>query len=200
MIEDKKRAQSENEDGRSHASRPEPAFPSEPFACPACGQMLAPTCRVCVACKQPISPAECGRLQAVAAPAGTLQPLACPSPVRFSWRTFLIVFGIWLIVATVVQRLLGPIKSQLALAGVQILSSLWVFYDAQERGVPKALRWGLGSLLLWPIVFPWYLARRSVPQAPCPFVEAPVNPITRALLIVLLVVIFLLILKGPAPK
>jgi hypothetical protein len=178
---------------------PMPSGPSsseEPFPCPFCGQMLAPACRVCVACKQPIDPTELRRPPALAE---AQPPLATPRPVRFSWRAFLIVFGIWLIVATAVQRLLGPIRSQLALAGVQILCSLWVFYDAQRKGVPKALRWGLGSLLLWPIVFPWYLARRSAPEAPCPFVEAPVSPVSRAVLVVLLIVIFLLILKGPPP-
>jgi hypothetical protein len=200
MIEEDKPGQSENEEARSNASFPESAFPREAFACPACGQMLGASCRVCVACKRPIDPAELGRPPAVAARTESQPALPTPRPVRFSWRAFLIVFGIWLIVATVVQRLLGPIRSQLALAGVQILSSLWVFYDAQEKGVPKALRWGLGSLLLWPVVFPWYLARRSVPQAPCPFVEAPVSPVTRAVFVVLLVVIFFLILKGPPPK
>ena len=28
-------------------------FPTEPFPCPSCGQLLAPSCRVCVACKEP---------------------------------------------------------------------------------------------------------------------------------------------------
>jgi hypothetical protein len=173
-------------------------FPSEPFVCPACGQLLAPSCRVCVACRHEIDPAEIGKPrvpQVVEEPARReLQP------VRFPWRTFLMVFAIWVVGATLVQRFMNPLKGQLVLGGVQILSSLWVLYDALEKRLPKPQRWGFGTLLLWPIIFPWYLARRQWPKQPCPFVEARVRPITRAILVVLLVVFFYLIFKQGPPR
>lgn len=104
---------------------------------------------------------------------------------------------------TAAQRLLGPVKAQLVLGGMVILSSIWVFFDAHEKRVAKPLRWGVGSLLMWILVFPWYLARRKTPQAPCPFIEAEAGPLARALLFAL-VIFFLLavavvILKGPPP-
>src|SRR5208282_1078058 len=67
-------------------------FPTEPFTCPACGQLLSPSCRVCVACHHAIDPAEIrkpGALSAVEIP-----PPQQLEPVRFSWRTFLIVLAI----------------------------------------------------------------------------------------------------------
>lgn len=180
------------------------AFPSEPFACPACGQMLAPSCRVCVACQQPIDFTKIQRLRLAR---GTLLPQITPPKIaraQFSWRIFLLVLAIWLVVGTAAQRLLGPVKAQLVLGGVVILSSVWVFFDAHEKRVAKPLRWGVGSLLMWILVFPWYLARRKTPQAPCPFIEAEAGPLARALLFAL-VIFFLLaiavvILKGPAPR
>ena len=52
-----------NPEGTTQSKRALPTadFPSEPFPCPACGQMLGPSCRVCVACKQPLNPAEIKR-------------------------------------------------------------------------------------------------------------------------------------------
>jgi len=168
-------------------------FPAEPFPCPACGQLLAPSCRVCVACKHAIDPAEIGKprvLPVVGEPARRE-----PEPVRFSWRIFLIVFAIWVVGASLVQRYMDPLKGQLALGGVQILCSFWVLYDALEKRLPRPYRWGMGTLLLWPIIFPWYLARRKQPRQPCPFVETQVSPITGAVLLILLAVLFYLILK-----
>ena len=172
-------------------------FPAEPFPCPACGQLLAPSCRVCVACKHSIDPAEIRKprvLPVVGEPARRE-----PEPVRFSWRIFLIVFAIWVVGASLVQRYMEPLKGQLVLGGVQIVCSFWVFYDALEKRLPRPLRWGMGTLLLWPIIFPWYLARRKAPKQPCPFVEAQVSPIMRAVLLILLVVFFFLILKQAPP-
>jgi hypothetical protein len=172
-------------------------FPSEPFPCPACGQLLAPSCRVCVACKHAIDPAEIRRprvFSAVGQPAGQ-----APEPVRFSWRIFLIVFAIWVVGATLVQNRMAPRKAQLVLGGVQILCSLWVLFDALEKRLPRPLRWGMGTLLLWPIIFPWYLARRSRPKQACPFIEARVNPITLAVLFIVLAILFYLVVKHPPP-
>ena len=177
----------------------------EPFACPACGQMLAPTCRVCVACKQPVDPALIRKQQA---PVTALEPLEknLPplEPARFSWRIFISVLAAWLLAVVITQRLLGPEISQWVLGGVVILCSAWVFYDAQRKGVAKPLRWGIGVMLLWILIFPWYLARRRTPQAPCPFIEGEASPLARALLFAL-VVFFLLgiaiiIIKGPPPQ
>ena len=69
--------------------------------------------------------------------------------------------------------------------GVVILTSAWVFYDAHHKLLPKPLRWGLLSLLVWIVVFPWYLARRRDPVAPCPFVEA--SSLSRLLLALLVI-------------
>lgn len=185
-------------------SPPDSAFPSEPFACPACGQMLAPSCRVCVACAQPIDFTKIKRLRLAR---GTLVPQITPPKIaraRFSWRIFLLVLAIWLVVGTAAQRLLGPVKAQLVLGGVVILSSVWVFFDAHEKRVAKPLRWGVGSLLMWILVFPWYLARRKTPQASCPFIEAEAGPLARVLLFALviffLLAVALVILKGPSPR
>jgi hypothetical protein len=173
-------------------------FPSEPFPCPACGQLLASSCRVCVACKHLIDPAEIRKPSALPV---VEEPVRREiEPVRFSWRIFLIVFASWVAIATLVQRFMDPLKGNLVLGGVQILTSLWVLYDAVEKRLPKPIRWGLGTLLLWPIMFPWYLARRRLPQQPCPFVEARVRPATRAVLLVLLAVVFYLILKQTPPR
>ncbi|MGA2609401.1 MAG: hypothetical protein ABSH01_18310 [Terriglobia bacterium] len=174
-------------------------FPTEPFPCPACGQLLAPSCRVCVACKHAIDPAEI-RKPRVLPVVGEPAPRE-PEPVRFPWRIFLVVFATWVVGASLVQRFMDPRKGQLVLVGVQILSSFWVLYDALEKRLPKPHRWGMGTLLLWPIIFPWYLARRMRPRQPCPFVEAKGSPITRAvLLLILLVVFFYLILKQAPPR
>lgn len=175
-------------------STPGLSFPNEPFPCPACGQMLAPSCRVCVACKHTIDPAELCKPPATVSPTET--KVTAQAPVRFPWRVFFLVLAIWMIGASAAQHFLGPLKSQLVLGGVQIVTSVWVFYDALSQGLPKPLRWGVGSLLLWPLIFPWYLVRRAQPFSPCPFVETPASPMARTVLLVLLLVFFVLILRG----
>jgi hypothetical protein len=179
----------------------------EPFACPACGQMLAPTCRVCVACKQPVDPTLTQKPQASVRELKPELAQVLPPPVepaRFSWMIFLSVLAAWLFAAAVTQQLLGLEISQFVLGGVVILSSVWVFYDAQRKGVAKPLRWGIGVILLWILVFPWYLARRRTPQAPCPFIEGEAGPLARALLFALIVFFLLgiaiMLFKGPPPQ
>ncbi len=182
---------------------PTPDISEEPFACPACGQMLAPTIRVCVVCKQPIDPAQIKR-PALEPPPVEVHPSPVVPRARFSWPIFLSVLVVWLLAAAISQRLLGYMKSQLALGSAVVLSSIWVFLDAERKAVPKPLRWGIGSLLLWILVFPWYLARRRSPQAACPFVEGEVGPITRALFFILvtffLLGAILIIVKGPSAR
>jgi len=190
---------------KSHESKTVPTenrpsdeqFPAEPFPCPACGQLLAPSCRVCVACQHAIDPAEI-RKPPLLPPAVTPAPREL-EPVRFAWRIFLIVFAIWVVGATLVQRLMPPRKAQLVLGGVQILCSLWVVSDALKKRLPRPLRWGMGTLLLWPIIFPWYLARRSRPSQPCPFIEARVKPAMVAALFILLAVLLYVISKYAPP-
>jgi hypothetical protein len=188
----------ELETGQTENRPSDEQIPAEPFACPACRQLLAPSCRVCVSCKQAITTAEIRQpevLPAVGKPARREL-----EPVRFSWRTFLIVFAIWVPGATLVQLHMAPLKAQLVLGGVQILCSFWVLFDALEKRLPRPLRWGMGTLLLWPIIFPWYLARRSRPRQPCPFIEARVSPRTLAVLFILLAVLFYVIFKYAPPR
>ncbi len=174
-------------------------FPTENFVCPACGQLLGPACRVCVACKRAIDPAELRKPQVL--PAIAMPERRELEPVRFSWRTFVIVFAIWVVGATLVQSRMPPTRAQLVLGGVQILCSLWVLFDALQKGLPRPFRWGMGTLLLWPVIFPWYLARRVRPRQPCPFIEGRVSPRTLAVLIVLLVILFYVIYKfSPQPN
>jgi hypothetical protein len=172
-------------------------IPAEPFACPACGQLLAPSCRVCVACKHAIDAAQIRPPRIV--PPGEKPARRELQPVRFSWRTFLAVFAIWVPSATLVQLYMAPLKAQLVLGGVQILCSLWVLFDALEKRLPRPLRWGMGTLLLWPIIFPWYLARRSRPRQPCPFIEAQVSPVALVVLFILLAVLFYVVFKQAPP-
>jgi len=178
-------------------SSTEEQFPGEPFACPACGQLLAPSCRVCVACQRLIDPSEVRKPQA---PAAFETPVGRePEAIRFSWPSFLRVFVIWVVGATLVQHFMPPLRAQLVLGGVQIFCSIWVLFDAREKHLPKPFRWGMGTLLLWPVVFPWYLARRNYPLRPCPFIEARVKPATMAALIILLAVLVYVMLKYAAP-
>lgn len=181
-----------------------PELPEEPFPCPTCGQMLGPSVRVCVACDQPIDPRQIRRPQAPAATPKLQAPLLAAGRAKFSWQIFFIVLVIWLLAVKDAQMLWGTVKTQLAMGIVQIISSAWVFFDAQEKSVAKPLRWALGSLFLWIVIFPWYLARRKTPQASCPFVETEPGPLARALFFFLMVFFLLgaivLILKGPPPR
>jgi len=186
----------------SHA--PAAEFPSEPFPCPACGQLLAPACRVCVACKHTINPAEIARPQEVASAAATApgtEPK--PEPVRFPWRIFVVVLSTGLILSQICLALWGEQKGLLVMQSVPVLVGLWVFFDALRRSIPRPLRWAVGSMLLLAIIFPWYLARRSKPQSPVPFVEAEVGPVTRfllyAVLIFFLASLIFYIVEGPPP-
>jgi hypothetical protein len=188
------------------ASHPALEFPTEPFPCPACAQMLAASCRVCVACRHVIDPAEIARRQdaalATAAPAPVKE--AKPAAIRFPWLLFFAVLGVSFLLAQIFIELWGVQKGQLAMGGVQTLAGTWVFFDALWQGIPRPLRWGVGSMLLPVVIFPWYLARRRAPQSPCPFVEAEMRPLTRFLLLAL-IVFFLVslvfyIVQGPAPR
>jgi hypothetical protein len=180
-------------------------FPTEAFPCPTCGQLLGASCRVCVACGHTIDPAEIAKPQDVSTIATAARAeVARPGPVRFPWRIFFAVLVISFLLAQVFIELWGLEKAQLAMGGAQTLAGIWVFFDALSRRIPCPWRWGLGSMLLPVIIFPWYLARRKVPESACPFVERAVGPFTRILFLVL-AAFFLLyaifsVLHGPAPK
>jgi hypothetical protein len=169
--------------------------------------MLGAGCRVCVSCGAAIDPAQIMRPSAAVAqspPPLSSAPTAASEPpkARFSWQVFLVTVLLWLTLAVMVQSTLSPLKAQIAMGAVLILTSVWVFYDAHERGIRNALRWGVGSLLLWIVVFPWYLSRRRSPDLPCSY-EGEISPLLRVLLVAFLLLVILgmiLMVAGPAPK
>jgi hypothetical protein len=99
--------------------------------------------------------------------------------------------------------LLRQEEAQLAMCGVQTFAGGWVFFDALRHRIPRPLRWALGTMFLFAIIFPWYVARRRMPQSPVPFVEAEVGPVTRflifALLLFFLASLIFYIVRGPSP-
>ena len=179
-------------------------FPSEPFPCPACGQLLGPSCRVCVSCKHSINPSEIARTPTMAlAAAHSTSTQPRPEPVRYPWRILVAVMAIGMILGLISLALLGEQKGPMVIQAIPILAGLWVFFDAFRRRLPRPLRWGVGTMLLLALVFPWYLARRNRPDSSVPFVEAEAGPVTRILLIALLV-FFLIglifnVVQGPPP-
>ena len=204
--------QTMNEEADSHSPNAETPddsvraseVPSEPFPCPACGQLLAPSCRVCVACKHAIDPAEIAKPQGdtVAAPAPVAEPK--PEPVRYPWVLFFAVLGVSFLLAQIFIEFWDLEKAKLAMGGVQALAGIWVFFDALRQHLPRPLRWGLGTMILPVVIFPWYLARRRAPQSSVPFVEAEVGPVTRflffALAVFFLLCAILYVVQGPALK
>jgi hypothetical protein len=184
-------------------------FPSEPFPCPACGQLLAPSCRICVACKHPINPAEIARPREAVLPAARASSTeARPVAVRYPWPIFFIVLGSAFLLgllysAAITSGLLNEDQARMSLQGAPILAGVWVFFDALRRRIPRPLRWAVGTMLLLIVIFPWYLARRRTPQSSVPFVEAEVGPVARFLLFVLLFFflasLIFYIVKGPPP-
>lgn len=181
--------------------QPTATFPDEPFACPNCGQLLAPRVRVCPSCRQAVDPNEIVRPEVVIPIAEQVIPLPpTKEQARFSWGIFFAALGSWLVVAAIVESVLGPARSQFVLFALVAVSSVWVYRDARERNIPKPIRWSLGALLLWMIIFPWYLSRRRTPQAECPFIEGEGGRVARSLLFILLVFFLLwalMMLIGP---
>ncbi len=181
----------------AETSYPDAAFPHEPFACPYCGQMLAASCRVCVACRRPINPTDI-LVSAIPGPAAEPQGTeGAIAPVRFSWPIFFVVLA-FLFMASVIALLVfggDEKKVQVVLIPIPLVSALWVILDGTRKGLPHPLRWGLGTLLMWLIFFPWYLARRQKPNAPSPFVEGR-GMLILLLLLVVVNLLFLLI-GGP---
>jgi hypothetical protein len=176
----------------------EDQFPSEPFLCPACGQLLAPSCRVCAACHHAIDPAEIGK--ETPATAVVVVPPRIEAPVRFPWPLFLSFFLAVMAGGILAESFIGPAKTQILVGTLQLILAIWVSIDAYSKRVPHPLRWGLGTMLpTWLIILPWYLVRRRRPEAPCPFVEARVKPTTLAALFILLAVLIYVMLKYAPP-
>ena len=44
---------------------------------------------------------------------------------------------------------------------VVIGTTIWTVADARTTDPQNTVWWGLGCLLLWIVVFPWYLVKRS---------------------------------------
>src|SRR6516164_10612552 len=108
MSEELKPLNSEAAATQDNSSISAAGFSSEPFPCPACGQMLGPSCRVCVVCKRPINPAEIKKPQPLAGETFEPRtPAVQPSSSRFSWPIFFIVLLFWLLLAGVAERFLG---------------------------------------------------------------------------------------------
>src|SRR3972149_10952331 len=84
------------------------ASQTEPSPCPECGQMLAASCRVCVACKIPVDYARVN-IKGLATLPNTLDRLSPQTiePARFSWGIFFTVFLIYFVVASLSQAFLG---------------------------------------------------------------------------------------------
>jgi hypothetical protein len=181
-----------------------PPLPTEPFPCPECGQMLAASCRVCVACKVPVDYARVNIKDQVPLP-GTLDrlPEQAVEPARFSWGIFFTVFLIYFFVAFVSQALLGFKGSTYAMGGFVLASSLWVFSDARRKGIPKPAGWAIACALLWMVFFPWYLSRRRTPYAPCPIIEGASGPVARAIILFLIILTLfgavMMVLSGDFP-
>jgi len=176
------------------ASIADSAFPTEPFACPYCGQMLGPQCRVCVACKKSIDPADIREVGPVLGKSELQTPRPpVAAPARFSWAIFFLVFSVAWLAAVISLEIWGPDMTRAYFGLLPLISAPWVIFDAHRKHIARPLRWGLGSLILWVIIFPWYLARRRTPEAPCRFAEGmglPIVLLVYLLCLIVLIVVF----------
>ncbi|MGH9445435.1 MAG: hypothetical protein ACRD3O_06900 [Terriglobia bacterium] len=169
-----------------------PLLPTEPFPCPHCGQMLAPSCRLCVACRQPIDIAQIRGPEPHILPGSP--PDTAPAAIRsahFSWSIFFIVLAAAFVLVSIAVRLVGRETSELVFTGITFACAGWVYMDARAKGLPRPWRWSIMTLFFWLIFFPWYLGRRRTPQAPCSVMESAHSVFFRALFWFVLIVIFL---------
>ena len=173
-------------------------FPSEPFNCPSCGQLLGATTRVCPVCKSAINPAEIGRSPApvFAVPSSVPRTQPPRERVAYPWGLLLLVLAIGMFLGLISMLLLGQDRGREIIQGIPIVAGMWVFFDAYSRRLPRPFRWSLGTMLLLAVVFPWYLARRNKPAATVPFIEAETTPVTRVLFIILAVLFLIALAIG----
>lgn len=162
--------------------------PADPFPCPNCGQMLGPGCAVCAACRAPV---DFTKVRTATEPAPAFAPAPgsgapevanrqgpsplgkdAPSPSQFSLPIFIISVLVYLTVVGAAARVLPITDFRYFLAGLLVACTGWVIFDAHARRIPHPLRWGLGTLFIWVVVFPWYLSRRRTPAMPCPIMDA----------------------------
>ncbi len=167
------------------------SFATQAFPCPHCGQMLGPGVRVCAACRQAIDPAQI-RLpvpQPQAPVATTVAQRAPEKPQNtpFPWAIFFAVLLGMVLLSAATEAKFGMTTTAYGFGLVQLLTSLWVVFDAHRKGIPQPLQWGVGTMLLWVIVFPWYLARRRQPKTACPFVESGARALLRIVLLFILI-------------
>ena len=150
---------------------PEKQESEEPFECPNCGQLLDFRCRVCVACREVVDSARIPRPSPPEiSPAPTEED--APRPVvRFPWEYSVLLLLGGAAAITVLGFLLGRTPAQFVFQAFQVLCAVWVFHDARAYGISRPLRWSLGTLFLWIILFPWYLVRRRRLSYACPLVE-----------------------------
>ncbi|HEV3276712.1 MAG TPA: hypothetical protein VG860_07830 [Terriglobia bacterium] len=166
----------------------QPGFPAEAFACPHCGQMLGPGVRVCAVCRQAIDPGQI-RLPEVKSPAPVLHAKAPEKPrnTPFPWAIFLAVLVGLVVLSGLAEKRFGLTATAYGFGLVQLVTALWVVFDANSKRIPQPLQWGVGTMLLWVIVFPWYLARRRQLNTACPFVESGARSLLRIVLLFLLI-------------
>jgi hypothetical protein len=164
----------------------------EPFACPHCGQLLAPTCRVCVACRQPVQP---GTLSRADAAVGVQDQPESGSPAgrraQFSWPIFFAMLAAVVLFMSVAIRLIGIETSERIFLGFTFLSAGWVFYDARLKGISRPWRWSIMTVFFWIVFFSWYVSRRRTPQLPCAVIEDQTSIFFRALFWFVLILLFL---------
>lgn len=195
--------------------------------------MLGSDVRVCVACRKPIDPSQIKAAEAVyraqeaprfAPPSSRsvalrrmllgralgqeAQGQEAQAQVRFPWGVFVVFLVLGSVMTSEGATALGPLRALLVIGAIQVISSIWVFYDAHQKGIPKPLHWGIGSLFFWLPIFSWYLVRRRQPQSACPLIEAGAPQFLRTLLLIFAVTMFLTVLlslllgsaRGPSPK
>jgi hypothetical protein len=169
----------------------------DPFACPQCGQMLAPTCRVCVACGHAIELSEIIRSQGRfdGQPPSEV-PRSAARGSQFSWAIFFGTLAGAMLIISVAVRFIGVESSKLAFVGFTLICAGWVFYDARSRRIPHGWRWSIMTVFFWIVFFPWYLSRRRRPLVACRPMEDQRSVIFRALLWAVVILLFLSIIAG----
>ncbi|MDE3180331.1 MAG: hypothetical protein KGM47_11820 [Acidobacteriota bacterium] len=178
---------------------------AEPFACPNCGQMLAPACRVCVACRETVDFTKVAKQAGAASdyetPAAKIepswQPSTAPTPsnapasqpppsAQFSWPIFFICVAAYVLIGYGAEHILKKSDLSWFVAGLLTACAVWVYVDARLRKIPYPLRWAVGSFLIWIVAFPWYLSRRRKPKLACAIMESPARAFLRTVIWVLL--------------